>query len=137
MSLYLCIFDDDNELDGVEVGTYYDFGAFREAVVEKLEEGRAGSKFPTLILHSDCEGQWSADECRELENELNLIAASFSKLPSPGFSSEWQKQLGDQLALRPQTLYDSFIDVDGEPLIERLIKLCKLSQKSSLPILFQ
>jgi hypothetical protein len=137
MSLYLCIFDEDNELDGVEVGTYHDFGVFREVVVRQLEEGNAGSKFPTLILHSDCDGQWTPDQCRELEKELNLIADSFNKLPSVGYHSKWQQEVGDQLALKPRTLYDSFIDVDGEPLIERLINLCKLAQNRSLPILFQ
>ena len=28
VSLYLCVFDDDTELDGVEVGGYDDFNSF-------------------------------------------------------------------------------------------------------------
>jgi len=35
------------------------------------------------------------------------------------------------------TLYDCFFDIDGEPLLERLINLTRLSQRRSLPILFQ
>jgi len=52
MGLYLCVFDGEEELDGVEVGFYADFGTFRNAVVRHLENGKAGSRFPTLIHHS-------------------------------------------------------------------------------------
>ena len=32
MGLYLCIFDEDEEVDGVEVGLYSDFNALRDYV---------------------------------------------------------------------------------------------------------
>ena len=70
MGLYLTIFAGDEELDGVEVGAYADFSAFRDAVVSNLEAGNAGDRFPTLILHSDCDGEWSPDEAAKLEIEL-------------------------------------------------------------------
>jgi hypothetical protein len=48
MGLYLCIFDGAEKIGGVEVGPYSDFNAFRDCVTRELEDGRAGSKFPTL-----------------------------------------------------------------------------------------
>ena len=37
MGLYLCVFDNDDELEGVEVGSYSDFDFFRSTVTELLE----------------------------------------------------------------------------------------------------
>ena len=137
MGLYLAVFDDATELDGVEVGTYADFSAFRNAVVQNLEAGAAGARFPTLILHSDCDGQWLPKEAAALEKQLETISAEFRGLPPISLSAEWQKQTAKTIGIRPQSLYDCFFDVDGESLLERLIGLAKLSQAKDLPILFQ
>jgi hypothetical protein len=137
MGLYLCIFDDDDELDGVEVGDYADFGELRNTVVNKLEWDGAGTRFPTLILHSDCDGEWSASDCKKLEAELEAITAEFKQLPPKPFGSEWQKAVVKQIRLIPKSLYDCFIDVDGEPLLKRMLKLAQLAQTRHLPILFQ
>jgi hypothetical protein len=137
MGLYLTIFDDDEELDGVEIGSYADFDAFRNSVVVNCESGVAGRRCPTLILHSDCDGQWAPAEAAELEKELEHVASVFRELPPIPFSSHWQVQVAKTLGARPQTLFDCFIDVDGEPLIDRLISLARLSREKDLPILFQ
>jgi len=137
MGLYLAIFDGEDELDGVEVGMYGDFGVFRDAVVNHLENGVAGSRFPVLILHSDCDGQWSSREAAALEKELEEIGARFRELPPIPFNAEWQQQIAETVGIRPRNLYDCFFDVDGEPLLERLIGLVQLSQARNLPILFQ
>lgn len=137
MGLYLAVFDDGNELDGVEMGTYADFSAFRDAVVNNLEGRAAGSRFPTLILHSDCDGQWSPDKAAALEKELEEIGARFRELPPILLNADWQKQTAKTFGIQPRNLYDCFFDVDGEPLLERLIGLAKLSQAKNLPILFQ
>ena len=137
MSLYLTIFDGEDELDGVEVGSYSDFAAFRDAVIISLERGSPGSRFPTLILHSDCDGEWSPSQAEELEKELESISNEFRQLPPVPLSSSWQKQVAKTLGLQIDDLYDSFFDVDGEPLLERLVGLTKLSRRRQLPILFQ
>ncbi|HVP52923.1 MAG TPA: Imm70 family immunity protein [Terriglobales bacterium] len=137
MGLYLAVFDDGDELDGVEIVGYSDFSAFRNAVVNNLEGSVAGSRFPTLILHSDCDGQWTPNEAAVLEHELEIISSRFRKLPPTPLNSDWQKQVAKTLGLQLNSLYDCFFDVDGEPLLDRLIKLAKLSQARSLPILFQ
>ncbi len=137
MSLYLCVFDDDTDLDGVEVGGYDDFNSFRAAVVSRLEGGSFGAKYPTLILHSDCDGEWTPQQCAELEKELRAIGAAFRDLPPSGLDSGWQKEAAKLFGLRPANLYESFIDVDGEPLIGRLLTLCRLAQERGQPILFQ
>lgn len=137
MGLYLCIFDGEEELDGVEVGHYSDFGIFRETVVKYLEGSVWGSRFPTLMLHSDCDGVWSPTEAQRLEQELRIIADEFQRLPPIEWPSEWQREVAKLLGLAPRTLYDCFIDVDGESLVERLIGLTQLSQGTSKEILFQ
>jgi hypothetical protein len=138
MGLYLCILDDgDEEIDGVEVGSYADYGALIKQVVERLESGVAGSRFPILVLHSDCDGCWTVPECSKLENELSIIIAEFRKLPPIAFSSAWQLEVAKQVGHRPQNLYESFIDVDGELLLDRLIELTRTAQRRNEPIVFQ
>jgi len=137
MSLYLCIFNGKDEIDGVEVGSYGDFRFFRDSVLQKLEKGVIGSRFPVLMLHSDCEGTWSVREAGLLQEELKEIAKSFKTIPAENYHSEWQQKLAKSQGLRPENLYECFIDVDGEILIERLVCLCQLSIQVGEPILFQ
>jgi hypothetical protein len=81
MGLNLCIFDGDKEVDGVEVGPYADFDAFRNCVIQELERGNAGSKFPTLILPADSDGRWSPAEAGELKKGLVAIGDEFHRRP--------------------------------------------------------
>ena len=136
MGLYLAIFDGDVELDGVEVGAYADFSAFRDAVVSKLEAGNAGSRFPTLILHSDCDGEWTPGQAAALEAELGVIAKEFASLP-PVPLDGWKAEVAKMVGTRPANLADCFFDIDGEPLLERVLGLARLSQERNLPVLFQ
>ncbi|HEX3598795.1 MAG TPA: Imm70 family immunity protein [Lacipirellulaceae bacterium] len=136
MSLYLMVSEDGEELDGVTVGHYSDFSSFRNVVIDKLESGKAGSKFPTLILHSDCDGMWSPAVCATLERELAIIRDAFQKLPPIPLDRGWQKNVAEEFGLEPKNLYESFIDIDGESLIERLSQLAKLAQERGQPILF-
>jgi hypothetical protein len=138
MGLYLAIFDDGDELDGVEVGSYSDFDTFREAVVGNLENGvAAGSRFPTLILHADSDGLWTPAEAAKLEKELEIIRVRFQELPPIALDAGWKEQVAKTFSLQINNLHDCFFDVDGEPLLERLVNLAKLSQARDLPILFQ
>ena len=137
MGLYLAVFDGDDEIDGVEVGSYADFGLFRTSVVEGLEGGRAGSRFPTLILHSDCDGEWTPQQSPALKAELEIIAREFAAMPPVSLPDDWKAQVAKMFGLSPANLHDCFFDVDGEPLLDRLTELAKLSQQRNLPILFQ
>lgn len=136
MGLYLVIFDNEDEVEGVEVGHYSDFADFRDAVVKRLERGVAGTRFPTLILHSDCDGEWTPQESALLESELAAIRAEFEALP-PIPLKGWQKDIAKTFGINPSNLSDCFFDVDGEPLLDRLIGLARISQTKSRPILFQ
>ncbi len=132
MGLYLCIFDGDEELEGLEVGSYGDFETFRSCVRERLEGGDNGARFPTLMTHADCDGEWSVGDAKLLAVELETIEREFVKLP-PIALSGWQQALG----VSPKNLAECFFDVDGEPLFERLRGLCACSIERGLPILFQ
>ncbi len=138
MGLYLAVFDDGEELEGVEVGSYADFEALRSAIAEHLEGRQRGSRFPTLMLHSDCDGSWSPEESSRLEKELREIGKAFRSLPPVKFESgSWQHDVAKTFGIEPRNLYESFFDVDGEPLIERLLQLAQVSQKHDKDILFQ
>ena len=137
MGLYLAVFDGDDELDGVEVGSYADFGVFRSAVAKHLEGGVEGSRCPTLMLHSDCDGQWSPEEASLLQGELAAITESFMDLPPEPLGDGWKPEVAKTFGLRPGNLYDCFFDVDGEPLLDRLMGLAQFSVERNLPIVFQ
>src|SRR5882724_13155350 len=129
MGLYLAIFDDGKEIEGVEVGQYADFDFLRTMVVDLLEQGFAGSRFPILVLHSDCDGEWTPEESARLRQELETVAARFHDFPPTPFNSGWKEAVAKEFGIRPRNLYECFFDVDGEPLLERLIDLTRLSQE--------
>ncbi len=137
MGLYLCVFDGEEELDGVEVGNYADFNALRDYVVRELEGGVAGSKFPVLIMHSDSNGEWSVQDASRLIVELTEIAASLKVRQPVAFSSEWKARVAKSIGLHPENAFESFFDIDGEFLIERLIGLADVAIKANAPVVFQ
>lgn len=137
MGLYLCVFDGDDEVDGVEVGGYSDFNGLREYITREFEANKSGSRFPTLIMHSDCDGEWTAVECVNLINELADIIALMKGRPPLAFLSDWQRNVARATGLVPQNAFESFIDVDGEFVIERIYRLAGIALQNRLPILFQ
>lgn len=137
MGLYLCVFDQDDELEGVDVGSYDDFGLFRDRVATTLEGDKRGSRFPILMLHLDCDGEWPIESIPALDKELEQISLEFRRSPPIEQDGTWQLQVMRQQGLRPESLYACFIDVDGEPLLERLRDLCRVALDAGRPILFQ
>ncbi len=136
MSLYLCVVAGEREIAGVEVGTYAEFNALR-ATVAGLEGGKAGARFPTLMLHSDCEGEWSAAACAPLERELAAIIQALRDLPPQPFPSAAQTRAAAERGLVPRHAGECFLDVDGIPVLERLQALAALAQQAGAPVLFQ
>jgi hypothetical protein len=59
------------------------------------------------------------------------------KRPAIRFSSAWQETVAKSIGLDPQNAFESFIDVNGEFLLERLQSLVKNALARGLPILFQ
>jgi hypothetical protein len=140
MGLYLCVFADpatDEELEGVEVGGYDDFNRFRETVAEHLEPSGWGSRFPVLMQHPDSDGAWTPAEAVGLEQELLAIRDGLARLAPVPFAAGWQQELARQVGLRPASLLECFIDVDGEPLVERLIELAGIARSQDRDISFQ
>jgi hypothetical protein len=79
------------DMPGVEVGAYADFGRLRDYIVRKLEGGKFGSRFPDLMVHSDCDGEWSAEQGLLLRRDITDIIDSRKQRPSVPFSSGWQQ----------------------------------------------
>ena len=132
MGLYLCVFseDGDDEHAASEVGSYADFGAFRQAVARHLE----GSDFPVLLLHSDCDGEWTVEELPALIEELDVIAAAFDRLPRALYvpSSDPAASVPPEAA----TLCDCYVDVQGGTLVDALRHLARTGIKFNRPISF-
>lgn len=138
MGLYLTVFDEnDEELEGVEVGFYLDYDLFIQNVINEVEGGVQGSVCPVLTSHHDSDGEWNAAEAIILRVELVKISEVFKSKPPVKPNSAWVEEVMASNDLEPANAYESFIDIDGEVLIERLIELTDLSIKTGYPILFQ
>ena len=136
MGLYLCVFRGDEELEGVEVGGYDDFERFR--VTARELDRRVFRRFSTLSAEVKPNTHWSPREAARLSRELAALGDELRKLPPRPFAQgSWQEQVSRELGRAPTSLYDCFIDVDGEPLVERLLGLCRVSTDAREPILFQ
>jgi hypothetical protein len=136
MGLYLCVFRGDDELEGVEVGSYEDFERFRDAA--RALDRRVFRRFGTLRANVKPNTAWSHREAARLAGELGALERELRKLPPRPFTpGSWQEQLARELGLSPASLYDCFFDVDGEPLVERILGLCRVSVEAREPILFQ
>jgi hypothetical protein len=138
MSLVLCVYNDPetgDDLDGFQVG-YGDFGAWRDFICAQLEHGEWGGRFPTLMMHSDCDGEWSAEDCALLRRELQTIRSEMESLPVVPFHAGWQQQLAARLGFVPRSALDCFINVDGENLVDATLRLADLAVRLRKPIAF-
>jgi hypothetical protein len=57
--------------------------------------------------------------------------------PPRPYNSEWQRAIAAAGGMDPKSLLDSFIDPNGDLLVESLIALCDVSIETHLPILLQ
>ncbi len=137
MGLYLAVIEQCDDVGGVDVGSYEDFNRFRELVCEVSESGAYGSVCPVLQLHEDCDGEWPVAQLSALMAELERVYRDFSSRPPRQCLSDWQREVFRDLGLKSTSLADSIIDVDGEPLIVRLMELCRLALKLGQPISYQ
>lgn len=131
------MFVGDEDVAGIDVGSYSDFNALREYVATTLEHGKPGSRFPVFVLHSDSEGSWRSEELPALRAELKTIVSEMERQPPLPFASPWQDELAAELGIRATNACQSFIDVDGELLLHRLLELICVAEESHSEIRFQ
>lgn len=141
MSLYLAVFESDEtdlELDGIDVGSYGDFMSLREAVCGALEGDTWGSRFPTFMTIPDNGPVWDTDVLPALTRELEEIREGLAGRGPVAFeAASWQAEVARRQGVAPATLADCFIDVDGEPLLERLAMLVATASEHQRPVEFQ
>ncbi len=94
MGYCLCVFAADfddttepEELAECDVGDFCDLAFFRSSIDCNLGAGR----FPTLMRLLDSDAWFPASEVRELERELQEIAAAFRELPSERMKIAFQR----------------------------------------------
>jgi hypothetical protein len=137
MSLCLYVLDadpgDDEEPEEIaecQVGSYSDFGCFRDTIARHLDAG----SYPVLMEHSDSDGEWTLAEIPLLERELREIGAAFRKLPAEEPNGAFEHAAEDRVGAT--SLYDCFHNVDGENLFEAILELCKVAREHERPITF-
>jgi Immunity protein 70 len=131
MSLFLTIFDGDDDVAGWAFGHYSDFGCFRDTIATKLR----AADYPTLMKHSDCDGDWPVAQLPVLRSELESIAAAFRCLPAEEPQKAFEHTAEHRHGAR--SLYECFHNVDGENIFEALIALCDEGIRLQRPIVFQ
>lgn len=109
----------------------------RGYVTRELEGEKQGGRFPIFIIHSDCDGEWTAAECEKLIVELGEIISEMKGRPPRPFVSDWQKFVAQSTGLVPKNAFESFVDVDGQFVLERILSLAIVAVDRRLPILFQ
>jgi hypothetical protein len=137
MGLCLYVFDRDSGGDGdpeelaeCDVGHYSDFGCFRDTIARHLK----ADAYPTLMNHSDCDGEWTLADIPVLEREIRDIAARFRELPPEEPVGAFEHTAEYRTGAR--SLYDCFHEVNGDNLFEALLGLCATAQEHGRPITF-
>lgn len=134
MGLYLCIFDDDGEdVAACDVGHYSDFGAFRDMIAATIPD--AIVRYPLLMQHSDCDGEWAAEDLLSLKKELQEIGEDFKARPAVRIRGAFEHVAHCRDGAT--SLYQCFHTVDEENLFEALIDLCNRGIELKKPISFQ
>ena len=122
--------DEPEEIAECDVGHYSDFGCFRHTIARHVPTDSC----PTLMMHSDCDGEWTLAEIPQLERELAKIAETFRSLPPEEPQNAFEHTA--EYRVNARSLYDCFHNVDGENLIEAILELCNVARKYSRPITF-
>ena len=122
--------DDPEEIAECDVGHYSDFGCFRDTIETHLDSDR----FPVLMEHSDCDGEWTLVEIPLLERELHEIGAEFKKLPPQEPRGAFEHTA--EYRVGAKSLYDCFHTVNGENLFEAILDLCAVARQYKRPITF-
>ncbi len=92
----------------------------------------------TLKLQKVPMGEWTRGEAAELRQELRTIDRELSALPPVSLpAGEWPESVARTLGQAPASLAQCFIDVDGEPLFDRLQELVDVAIDRDCPIFFQ
>jgi hypothetical protein len=136
MGLYLCVFREDEELFGIDVGSYDDWERFRGEA--RARDGRVFRRYGTLRVHVSPTTHWSPRDAARLAGELDRLRKALRREPPRPFPpGSWQAELAAERGLAPASLAECFFDVDGVPLFDGLAELCRLALETRQPILFQ
>ena len=131
MSLYLAVFDGELEIAGYAMGHYSDYDYFIETIGAKC----GAEKYPTLLEHSDCDGEWSTDRISQLQSEIAAIRECLKAEAPIAPHDVFEHTTGYRVGAR--SLYDCFHTVDGTNMLEALQALTETALRIRQPILFQ
>ena len=136
VSVCFCLFEGDPDVARSEYGPYATHNALRAYVVRELEAGQAGSRFPMFMFHADCDEASSVADCENLRDELAAIAAAMKLRPAVRSAPGGPRAAVGSIGLVPQNAFESFVDAEGEILLERLQSQVDDLLKRRLPIVF-
>lgn len=90
-----------------------------------------------LMLHADSDGTWEPAGAQRLESELRTIKAELGLHDPVDIPPGWHREVMAVRGLRPRSLAECYVDVDGEFLLDRLIEVAHLAQERASAIWFQ
>jgi hypothetical protein len=122
--------EEPEEIAECDVGHYSDLGCFRDTIARHLD----ATHYPTLMEHSDCDGEWTLAEIPDLERELRQISDAFRGLPPEEPAGAFEHTA--EYRAGATSLRDCFHNVDGENLFEALLDLCAIARTHGRPITF-
>ena len=140
MSLYIAVFsndESDDEVDGVDVGSLEDYNAFRALITAEFRDGEGKRGLPLLLESADNQPGWRAEDVPALLDEIEVVRQAFMSRPAHDFGDgAWQARVLARLGVRPRSLNESVVDVDGEPLLDRLAALARAAIGLQRPVEF-
>lgn len=140
MALHLAVRQGDQEIEGFEIGSFVDFDRFLNHVVQTLEGGNPGTKFPAVSNgpeRDESDGDdWSVKYCERLRAELSALGEAMKSQPPVPFASPQQEKAARGKGLTPSNAYESFINDKGEFLIDGLQRLVNAAVERKLSIQF-
>ncbi|MBM3218310.1 MAG: hypothetical protein FJZ38_06420 [Candidatus Rokubacteria bacterium] len=120
------------KIGSVETASIDDFYYLRDSIHNALEDGEFGSRFPVFLCRFEPD-EWKVDELDSLRRELETIVEAFKRLPPEPFDSHWESRAAGSGASYAN-LYEVFIDAGGQPILGRLLDLCRMAERMEAPI---
>lgn len=126
MKVKLAIVDSNAAEDVTGTNTEDDFFYMKDSISQALEPDW-GARFPHFMKDGYPDQVWQGTELKELVGELEVIVEECREKPPEPLDSNWQGKMSDDC----KSLYDVFVDTNGQPILGELLRICKKASEGS------
>jgi len=131
MTLYVGVFDGDTEIEGTVIGHYSDYGALLDKIKETLDP----SIIQNLKSSTDCNEVWDKPMCEDMMFELMKIRERFVVLNPVHHIGVFEHN--ECHWRNAKNLNECYLTVDGEPIIDVLLRYCSMVNGNGREVVFQ